>query len=197
MRTNRSLVVGSGPGVDAWWLEHKSYFIDEGYAICPINNAVAVTDADTTIWYRSGNYGGLQPTADVTLCKGQNTLWATRPLWYKQPPGFGGRCECSMFLDTVYFRLNDSVRDGHVAHVVVVGCDMNYDGDQTHFYGKGAPDPLRFGAEWLDTELARIPQVYCAAFSFIYNASEGRSRLPFDRFTGHLSSSEQEQEHAS
>jgi hypothetical protein len=192
-----SLLIGSGPGIDAWWPAHRRYFLDNSYRIHPINNAVSVVGADTTVWYKSWDYTGFIPDEIPPTFPDPSEQWLMRPLWHPPPPGLSGYVPCVMFHAALYHMLNEAIRDAVSASVVVIGCDLIYDGKQTHFYGTGTPDPLRFGGAWLDTELARLTAVYPSAYSTLRNASTTESRLPFDRFTDHLSAREVGSEYAS
>lgn len=40
-------------------------------------------------------------------------------------------------------------KEGVIDSIWFIGCEHDYTGKETHFYGNGTPDPLRFGEEWL------------------------------------------------
>jgi hypothetical protein len=65
-----------------------------------------------------------------------------------------------------------------------LGCDMNYSGGNTHFYGKGEPDPLRDDVtlQSLEAKSARLMAFAALQNCVCVNLSEGEtSRLIFPR----------------
>jgi hypothetical protein len=65
-----------------------------------------------------------------------------------------------------------------------LGCDMNYEGQKTHFYGKGEPDPLRQDVtlQSLEAKSARLMALAAAEGCLCLNLSEQPvSRLVFPR----------------
>ena len=70
------------------------------------------------------------------------------------------------------------------AQIAFLGCDMYYPkSTQTHFYGKGSPDPLRDDISLRSLE-AKANRLYAHAEMqgcAITNLSTGRSRLTFPR----------------
>lgn len=65
-----------------------------------------------------------------------------------------------------------------------LGCDMIYDGERTHFYGQGTPDPLREDVTLgsLEAKSARIMAMAAANHCACVNLSENSSsRLLFPR----------------
>jgi hypothetical protein len=65
-----------------------------------------------------------------------------------------------------------------------LGCDMNYQGEKTHFYGKGEPDPLRQDVtlQSLEAKSARLMALAAAEGCLCLNLSEQPvSRLVFPR----------------
>ena len=70
-----------------------------------------------------------------------------------------------------------------------LGCDMNYSGGNTHFYGKGEPDPLRNDVtlQSLEAKSARLMAFAAMQNCVCVNLSEGRtSRLIFPRSSPQL-----------
>lgn len=65
------------------------------------------------------------------------------------------------------------------------GCDMHYGGTQTHFYGKGTPDPLRadITLQSLEAKSARLMVLAARQGCAMVNLSVGPSRLVFPRVT--------------
>ena len=72
------------------------------------------------------------------------------------------------------------------SHIAFLGCDMHYPAnEQTHFYGNGAPDPLRKDISLRSLE-AKANRLYVHAAQqecFLTNLSSGPSRLTFPRQT--------------
>ncbi len=70
------------------------------------------------------------------------------------------------------------------SHIAFLGCDMHYPTNgETHFYGKGAPDPLRKDISLRSLE-AKANRLYVHAAQqecFLTNLSSGTSRLTFPR----------------
>jgi hypothetical protein len=68
--------------------------------------------------------------------------------------------------------------------IAFLGCDMNYSGEKTHFYGKGDPDPLRpdVSLQSLEAKSARLMALAAMEDCQCVNLSEQPlSRLVFPR----------------
>lgn len=68
--------------------------------------------------------------------------------------------------------------------IAMFGCDMHYPpGEQTHFYGKGSPDPLRedISLRSLEAKSARLLVMAALQGCAMVNLSDGPSRLVFPR----------------
>ena len=68
--------------------------------------------------------------------------------------------------------------------IAYIGCDMIYDGEKTHFYGKGSPDPLRKDPTLknLKAKSARLEALAATKNCAIFNLSKKpRSNLVFRR----------------
>ena len=68
--------------------------------------------------------------------------------------------------------------------IAYIGCDMIYDGEDTHFYGRGAPDPLREDPTLknLKAKSARLEAIAASQNCSIFNLSKKpRSNLVFRR----------------
>ena len=68
--------------------------------------------------------------------------------------------------------------------IAYIGCDMIYDGEDTHFYGRGAPDPLREDPTLnnLKAKSARLEALAASQNCSIFNLSKKpRSNLVFRR----------------
>lgn len=64
-----------------------------------------------------------------------------------------------------------------------IGCDMTYEGAQTHFYGKGTADPLRTDVTLrsLEGKSARLQATAAQRGCAVVNLSQDPSRLVFPR----------------
>jgi len=68
--------------------------------------------------------------------------------------------------------------------IAYIGCDMVYDGEETHFYGKGTPDPLRKDPTLknLKAKSARLEAIAASQNCSIFNLSKRpKSNLVFRR----------------
>ena len=68
--------------------------------------------------------------------------------------------------------------------IAYIGCDMVYDGETTHFYGKGTPDPLRKDPTLknLKAKSARLEAIAASQNCSIFNLSKRpKSNLVFRR----------------
>ena len=68
--------------------------------------------------------------------------------------------------------------------IAYIGCDMIYDGKDTHFYGRGNPDPLRKDPTLknLKAKSARLEAIATTQGCAIFNLSKGpSSNLVFRR----------------
>ena len=68
--------------------------------------------------------------------------------------------------------------------IAYIGCDMIYDGEDTHFYGRGAPDPLREDPTLknLKAKSARLEALAASQNCSVFNLSKKpRSNLIFRR----------------
>ena len=73
------------------------------------------------------------------------------------------------------------------AVIAMMGCDMTYDGAQTHFYGNGTADPLRkdISLRSLEAKSARLDIIAAQNNCAMVNLSAETSRLTFPRTTLH------------
>lgn len=139
----RILLMGSGFGVQEWYNlnKEKLNFFHELHAI---NSAMRVFDRPfvhhvSTDFYQTHE----KPTPEIakliteTVCG--NAL--KHPLFLTLERG-----SQTMFVDACCHLFNKYQFD---CQVYVIGCDFDYSGPTTHFYGKGGLDPLRLGKEKL------------------------------------------------
>jgi len=167
------LVVGSGYGIKEWYKNNLSKFVRFN-EIRAINNAVRIFTTPV-IHHVSGDFYVLNKELEEdckkhiteTVCL--NTLKI--PLYVRMSPAgdtmFSNIC-CHIF--NTY---------GFNCRVHVIGCDFDYSGPATHFYGQGGLDPLREGQDKLVHNLKILN-----ALGIFYNLSNNpNTLLPFKRST--------------
>ena len=80
----------------------------------------------------------------------------------------------TMFVDTCIHIFNTEKFN---CKIFCIGCDFDYSGDNTHFYGKGGKDPLRVGKEKLLVNLEILGKL-----GVFFNLSDNpNSLLPFEK----------------
>lgn len=101
------------------------------------------------------------------------SLMVTKPFFY--------RCKYNgtMLLNAAYDILNRATLEGVPTELNLVGCDMDYSGDKTHFYDGGTPDPLRIPREVMADHLQTLKDTY-AGFHRIVTLGPP-SILPFNQ----------------
>lgn len=82
--------------------------------------------------------------------------------------------QTTMFVETCCHIFN---LYGFGCKVYVIGCDYDYEGEKTHFYGKGGLDPFRMGRNILSFNLKILN-----CLGIFYNISDNpRTMLPFPK----------------
>lgn len=182
MNIDKILLVGSGPYIEDWYRDNK-HLITKDVLVVAMNNAWALDPERVDLWCFANDYfiTAQCPPKHEDWHKlrcfraGVTSHWIKSPFWYDQAGGSG-----TMFLNTAYHLINLMCKSVLPrVPIYCIGCDMVYTGDKTHFYGKGDPDPLRMGEDWLNHALYTLSM----ATSFeLYNANlDKESRLPFQR----------------
>lgn len=177
----RVVLLGSAEYVSEWWAANRSRYLDRGFAVAAVNNACAVAGDDLDLWLTPNDYAGefradAAPNNVASYPRATNPEgnWIAHPHWISKPT--------TVMLSAALHLLNEAVLDGCRIEVHVAGCDMDYGANQTHFYGNGTPDPLRFSDGQLRDAQARLMGMYASHMSTIANAG-GRetTRLIFPR----------------
>lgn len=180
--TRKVLLLGSGPDLPQWWAGNGRRYLDQGYAVVAMNNAIGVTGEAAHLWLVPNDYTGRHhaPPPVPSNWKGYPRAtnpagnWIHRPLWSKEPT--------TVMLSSLAHLLNEAQMDQCRLIVHLAGCDMNYDGEQSHFYGTGTCDPLRYRDDELATAMRKIETAYRKHGSTIHNASgQEFTRLVFPR----------------
>ncbi len=171
--TRRILIVGSGFGVNEWYLANKAKlgFFHEVHAI---NNAMRIFETPfvhhvSTDFYQYNE----KPTEETTKLMTQIICGTSlkHPLHMTLEKG-----SQTMFIDTCCHMFN---KYGFECVVYVIGCDFDYNGPTSHFYGKGGRDPLRLGREKLVINL----KVLGLLGIFRNLSGNPKSLLPFEQVT--------------
>lgn len=177
------LVIGSGPDAIEWWGKNGAVL---GWHIVAINNVWKVVGAGRVdTWARSTDFfqvAKVQPEGDQleVLTKKELTAWKMQPEWY-----IIGKTSGTMLLNVLchILNVNEHAKPGGNLEVCVACSDFNYEGKETHWYGAGTPDPLRYGPEWLGMNLDLIKTKYKNRGVRLYNVGSPsvRTSLPFPR----------------
>ncbi len=169
-----SLILGSGPVV----VEARAWPRSAFDRIVAINNAHAVRpDWDETIYPHD-----FPPARRPMPGPGQRLV--TEDDFVPVQNRFGGFLYAG---GTMAFTAGYWALGAHAPRVIaMMGCDMHYPGHgATHFYGTGAPDPLRpdISLRSLAAKSARLMVMAAMEGCATVNLSSGPSRLVFPRAT--------------
>lgn len=178
------LLVGSAWYLKEWWHDniHK-YKFDSIYCI---NNSFLVTQDLTDTWYIASdflvnnNFDLKRFLSDSVYDKYPRitSRFLQEPYWYITPENNHG----TMLFNTLYDILNYQTLNNNNFILNIIGCDLNYSNINNHFYGSGTPDPLRFGEEYLIKQLNLIKYIFEKTGNKIYNLSNEKGLLPFDKY---------------
>ncbi len=178
------LLIGSAPYAKDWWEQNGQKYLDAGFAVVAMNNAIGITGDDAHLWLTPNDYDGkLSASKNVP----SNTPVYPRATnregnWIASPEWCG--TVSTVMLSCLYHLMNEALMDGCTLEVRVVGSDMIYDGDTTHFYGNSACDPLRFTDKQLKDAQVRVQRFYIQNQSAIFNAGgQSKTRLVFQNIT--------------
>jgi len=180
--------MGSAPYVVDWWKQYRQWMEVAEVLVCPINCSWKVVWPTVHMWMHSNDFfktGSELPTKNQRKELTEVESFLQKPFWYETAPKEVSSGGGTMILNVLYHLLNLLTQYDMVkARVGVIGCDLMYGGEQTHWYGKGTADPLRYGAEWLEGELKKLQVVVSRdTHADVVNLSTGESRLTFDRMT--------------
>lgn len=147
------LVVGSGPSV-----QYLSLFNLDNFKVICLNNAWQLIPMDKiTAWCKSNDLETVskdQPMPDFDAIYDKVNGWMFFEAFfrkhkmelYDEPEGTVNR-KTTIFCDVLHELT--SAPKGLMKSIWFIGCEHDYSGEKTHFYGQGKPDPVRFGEEWL------------------------------------------------
>ncbi len=171
------LLIGSAPYIRDWYELYGQYMFKVGFELIAMNNAWIVDPERLRYWTHSNDFhvkGTYHPTDK------QKASWTEvesdhkrieQPYTYEFNGGSG---------TTMLNALCQILNWGKRCIVAIAGADCIYDGEKSHFYEGGTSDPLRYGEEWLVTELKRVWEFYRKEGCRIYNVGgQDRTLLPF------------------
>lgn len=178
MQILKCLLVGSGWYVKDWWDSYNEH-LNFNYVFA-MNNALLVTKEKTTHWYIPSDFI-YNKNYDLTSFKlnkfdlNVTSYYIEKPHWYWDPNNG------TTILNCLYDILNRSILNEYKVDLYTIGCDLVYNNDQPHFYGKGTSDPLRLGEDELKNHLIAINNLYKTYGCSIKNLSTYETLLPFDK----------------
>jgi predicted O-methyltransferase YrrM len=160
---DRILILGSGPNA----LEDVKKINLDDFTVLGINNTWKLRCCDFVIYPHDYK-------CDDLFWKDKSIKIANYDQFCEK---FGYRISQrgdSMFFNAVYY----SVVNWCPKEIYCLGCDMDYSGEKTHFYGKGAPDPLRLSN--LSYFLERVQNVVSGTKIYAVTDNE-KTKLPFQQ----------------
>lgn len=177
------LLIGSAPYIKDWYQKYGRGLIQKEYKLCAINNAWAIDPDNVYLWMYPCDFFN---TGHLFPNKKQRRQWKEYVCDHRLPVkgkyDYVKEGSGTMLLNALVYLLNQSIDDSRKCEVLIAGSDCIYKKGQSHFYGKGAEDPLRYGQKWLEGELKRIKSFYEKEGCLIYNVGGRRKTLlPFKR----------------
>lgn len=176
------LLIGSGYDLPEWWAQNGQKYIDAGFSVVAMNNAIAASGDHTYLWLAPNDYNGQHVAADYIpsnvggypRATNPEGNWINKPYWSKKPT--------TVMLSSLCHLLNEALLDKCELIVHMAGCDMIYRDGQTHFYGAGSCDPLRYGANDLVAAMNKISRMYARHNCRIFNVgNQADTLLTFKR----------------
>lgn len=176
------LLIGSAPYAPKWWARHGRRYKDLGYQIVAVNNACVIPGDDLDLWLIPNDYDGKNrapegmPSNHPDYPRAQHVYknWMATPHF--------PRTVRTVSFDAVCHLLNEAILDKCRLNLHLVGLDMQFDAERTHFYGTSSCDPLRFGEEKLIELQKQIRKWFVEHGCEVYNAGEQeQTRLIFPR----------------
>lgn len=173
----KQLLVGSGPYIKEWWGIHSGAF---KYVNC-INTSIEVVGMNHHRWYVSEDYfyhhdwsmpGMLKRSGQKFVALKMTTSWIKKPHFYDCP--WNG----TMLVNCIYDILNRATLDETPTELSLVGCDLDYSGDKTHFYEGGTNDPRRIPDDILIGHLSKVKRDFSPMHE-IFTLGPTPSILPF------------------
>jgi len=155
--------------------------------VVALNNAWGVVFPHPAEWFHASDFqdaGSLFPSETQWGCIKKRSVTQCQTEMYLHPK------TCIALIDLLYMLLKRHKKTPTTnVTFVVVGSDMIYSNQGTHFYkDAGARDPLRLGQKWLQNELMHLYKTFNGSEVHLFNAGPKRpSLLPFPWFEDHFS----------
>lgn len=171
----RIIVVGSGPSAP----KVISAPLHE-FDVVVLNNAWSLLPVDKIdCWMKSTDFRGLATHIpdDETWEKleAKSVEWKNKNCWKTGRVLHAERNKSTVFLGAVGDIFTAGPR--RWKSIWFVGCEHDYSSSNTHFYGNGTPDPLRFGDDFLVTQF-RVMRDYANSHGIrLIDMSENRNGL--------------------
>lgn len=188
MKYFKFLLIGSAPYIFDWYRVLGRTIIKKGgFRLCAINNAWRIDPEYLDLWIKSNDYreNGKMPKQKlkVELEERYKMFLTDNAVEDFSPYGYKKKGPGTMLLNALCLLLNGSLKKGRRCIVAVAGNDCIFkEGQDNAFYGKGRPDPVRYGETWLKTELDRIHSFYKMEKCLIYNVGlQEETLLPFEQ----------------
>ena len=148
-------LIGSAPYAPLWWEKHK----DKVHTAHCINNAKSIVGNKTGTWYISTDFPIHNDYSFKSIQERSKEEWNYCPIVSQpllKPHGYSCEYHGTMVLNACYDILNRATLACEPTQLNLVGCDLDYSGKETHFYGKGTPDPMRIPKEDLEEHLLKL-----------------------------------------
>jgi|688.fasta_scaffold06172_8 hypothetical protein len=185
------LIFGSAWYIENWCEQNNQYF-DDG-CLVTINNSIKVVSKYRSVhrWYVGTDFFIKKYHEDPQFniheyCNFYNFGYPsiisgdflTRPYGYYCSQGG------TMILNVCYDLLNKSMLRHEKCTIGIIGCDLIYNKNKSHFYNGGTNDPLRLGVDLLKTYLDNLKNSFVFSHNLIFNLSEETDTLlPFDKIS--------------
>lgn len=181
---NKILLLGSAPYIKDWFARNGQRYIEDGHKLCALNNAWAVAPDKLKVWIRAEDFFCTENTVKPTHEQRQSWYEVVKtkdvPISYSR-----GRTGGTMLLNAICHFINLSFESKQKLWLSVAGCDLIYKGNGADwFYGKGDPDPLFFGKDFIVEELRRLVDIAeYFSYTLVNVGGQAESLLPFAKYS--------------
>ena len=148
-------LIGSAPYSPEWWSRHK-HQVEVAHVL---NNAKQITGDHEGVWYVATDYVIHSNYSFQPLQQANGNEWHRCRMvsdYLLRPKGYTCPHHGTMILNASYDILNRGMLADEHYELNLVGCDLDYSGATTHFYGKGTADPLRIPMDTLLKHLNKL-----------------------------------------
>jgi len=178
------LLLGSAGYVKDWYAKNGPKFLQNGFSLYAMNNAWAIDPDNLRVWMHAEDYAMIPTSIKPTDQQRQKWIEVTR--WNDVPFFYTNRRGGTMLLNALCHLLNEHFRGPDQVFVAIAGADQTYTGDpaKDYCYGKGTPDPMKFGKEFIAESLQHIKYASEKLGHTIVNAGgQDETLLPFARYS--------------